>query len=81
MDEHVTGAARPRPDSSSETAGNRNPWALLLLLVPFVALLYPPFYTTVSPTLIGVPFFIWYQFLWVILGSLVTIVVYQLRRG
>jgi hypothetical protein len=27
-----------------------------------------------------VPFFIWYQFLWVLIGSTLTIVVYSLSR-
>lgn len=56
-------------------------WALVLLLIPFVALLYPPFYATLSPRLAGIPFFIWYQFLWVIIGVVVTGVVYALDRG
>jgi hypothetical protein len=53
-------------------------WALLLLLIPFVALLYPPWYDNLDPKLGGVPFFVWYQFLWVILGSAITYVVYRL---
>jgi hypothetical protein len=51
-------------------------WILLLLIPPFVAVLYPPFYAGVNPTLAGVPFFIWYQFLWTIITSILTIVVY-----
>src|SRR6202008_607704 len=33
-------------------------WALLLLL-PFVALLWVPFYNSIEPTLLGFPFFYW----------------------
>ena len=54
-------------------------WALLLLLIPFVALLYPPWYDNIDPTLGGLPFFVWYQFLWVIIGSGITYAVYRLR--
>jgi hypothetical protein len=40
-----------------------------LLLIPFIALLWVPFYNFVEPALWGIPFFYWYQFLWVILTS------------
>jgi hypothetical protein len=52
---------------------------LILLLIPFVALLYVPFYGHATPKLGPIPFFIWYQFLWVILGSIITGLVYVLR--
>jgi hypothetical protein len=52
----------------------------LLLLVPFIALLIPQFYAHLEPRLWCIPFFIWYQFLWVIIGSALTIVVYSLWR-
>jgi hypothetical protein len=51
----------------------------VLLLIPFIALLYPPFYAGSTPKLGAIPFFIWYQFLWVILGSAITGLVYWLR--
>jgi Protein of unknown function (DUF3311) len=62
-------------------AGNRSArnWALILLLIPFIALLYVPFYAHPTPKLGVIPFFIWYQFLWVILGSAITGLVYWLR--
>jgi hypothetical protein len=53
-------------------------WLNLLLLIPFVALLWVPFYNAVEPTLWGIPFFYWYQFLWVILTSLLIIAVHWL---
>ena len=37
----------------------------LLFLVPFVGTLIPPIYNTKDPTLIGIPFFYWYQMAWV----------------
>ena len=49
----------------------------LLLLVPFVALLWVPFYNSSEPHLLGFPFFYWYQFLWVPLTSLIIYVVYR----
>jgi len=63
-----------------ERKGSRNNWSLVLLLFPFVGLLYPAFYARVDPELDGIPFFIWYQFAWVIAGAIVTLLVYWLRR-
>ncbi len=56
-------------------------WARILLIVPFVALLFPTWYAHSDPRLAGIPFFIWYQFLWVILGVGITGLVYALSRG
>jgi membrane protein implicated in regulation of membrane protease activity len=50
----------------------------LLLLVPFVALLWVPFYNSIEPAIWGVPFFYWYQFLWVVLTS--ALIVWVNRR-
>ena len=47
-----------------------------LLLVPFIALAWVPFYNVVEPTLFGFPFFYWYQFLWVFLTPILTYLVY-----
>lgn len=65
---------------SPKTTG-RGSWARILLIVPFVALLFPVLYAHAEPRLAGVPFFIWYQFLWVILGVAITSLVYALNRG
>jgi hypothetical protein len=54
----------------------------LLLLLPPLALLFPQVYARHDPTLFGLPFFYWYQFAWVPLGALLTMVVFLLlRRG
>ena len=55
-------------------------WARLLLLIPFVAVLWVPFYNSVQPTLGGIPFFYWYQLLWVILGAVIIAVVYRIEH-
>ena len=52
----------------------------LLLLVPFVALLWVPFYNSSEPALFGFPFFYWNQFLWVPITSLLIFVVYLKSR-
>lgn len=51
-------------------------WLLLLLLVPFIFLLWPPFYNFRDPEFIGIPFFYWFQLLWIILTAIITAVVY-----
>ncbi|HZD37596.1 MAG TPA: DUF3311 domain-containing protein [Actinomycetes bacterium] len=50
-------------------------WYLLLLL-PFIGLLWPPFYAKDAPRLGGFPFFYWYQFAWVLATALLTALVY-----
>ncbi len=56
-------------------------WVLVLLVVPFVAVLWPPFYASLQPRLLGIPYFIWYQFAWSVISSLLTIAVYLVRSG
>ncbi|MDQ6931772.1 MAG: DUF3311 domain-containing protein [Candidatus Eremiobacteraeota bacterium] len=41
-----------------------------LLIVPFIATLWPPFYAHKEPAVGGLPFFYWYQMLWVVLTAL-----------
>jgi hypothetical protein len=51
-------------------------WWYLLLLVQCIAVLWPPFYNHLEPTWIGLPFFYWYQLLWVVIGAISTAIVY-----
>ena len=55
--------------------------AAVLLLAPFVALLWVSSYAKDEPRLWGFPFFYWYQFLWVFLASILTYTAYRLVRG
>jgi hypothetical protein len=59
-----------------ESRGGSKLWSLVLL-VPFVALLWVPFYNSIEPVLWGIPFFYWYQFLWVFLTSALIIWVHH----
>jgi len=54
-------------------------WLLLLLLIPFIVMLWPPFYNFRNPEFIGIPFFYWFQLLWIIITGILTAVVYFLR--
>jgi hypothetical protein len=51
-------------------------WWHLLFIVQFIAVLWPPFYNSVEPRWIGIPFFYWYQLLWVIIAAVFTAIVY-----
>ena len=52
--------------------------AAVLLLAPFVGLLWVSSYAKDSPRLLGFPFFYWYQFLWVLLSAVFTYAAYRL---
>jgi hypothetical protein len=49
------------------------------LLLPFIGLLWVPFYNFEEPALFGFPFFYWYQLAWVPLSSLLIWMVYRRR--
>ncbi|MFD9504972.1 DUF3311 domain-containing protein [Streptomyces sp. NPDC060035] len=50
----------------------------LCLIAPFVAMLWVSSYAKVEPTFIGVPFFYWYQMLWVFVSAALTMTAYKL---
>lgn len=52
---------------------------MAFLAAPVVALLWVPSYARAEPHLVGVPFFYWYQLLWVPLSVLCMIAAYRLR--
>ena len=52
----------------------------LLLLVPFIAILWVPFYASAEPSLFGIPYFYWYQFLWILISAVLTAIVYFATR-
>lgn len=51
-------------------------WWYLLFVIQFAVVLWPPFYNFAEPSWMGVPFFYWYQLLWVVIGAVLTAVVY-----
>ncbi|MEU3922824.1 DUF3311 domain-containing protein [Streptomyces sp. NPDC002659] len=50
----------------------------LCLFAPFVAMLWVGSYAKTEPTFIGIPFFYWYQMLWVLISTALTVVAYTL---
>lgn len=55
-------------------------WWYLLLVLPFIAMLLPQTYNVAAPSVIGLPFFYWYQLLWIVITGLLTMAVYALTR-
>jgi FtsH-binding integral membrane protein len=55
------------------------PW-YLLLLAPFIGMLWVPFYNSIEPRAGGFPFFYWYQFVGIGLGAVITGIVYFATR-
>jgi len=49
----------------------------LWIVAPFIALLWVPIFNRVEPTLLGIPFFYWYQALGVLLGAACIYPVYR----
>lgn len=52
-----------------------------LLVVPLLAVLYPPLYNRTTPELAGIPFFYWYQLAAVVIGVTCTLIVYVKTRS
>jgi hypothetical protein len=52
----------------------------LLLVIPFIGTLFPGMYNSIQPTLDGMPFYYWYQLLWVVITALLTLIVYLATR-
>ncbi|WP_229375895.1 DUF3311 domain-containing protein [Streptomyces spirodelae] len=52
----------------------------LCLVAPFVAMLWVGSYAKTDPALMGIPFFYWYQMLWVPISAVLTMIAYQLWR-
>jgi hypothetical protein len=53
----------------------------LLLVVIFVAALAVPFFNRAEPSLVGFPFFYWYQLAVVLSASLLTWIVYLVENA
>ncbi|MEU4034543.1 DUF3311 domain-containing protein [Streptomyces collinus] len=50
----------------------------LCLVAPFVAMLWVGSYAKTDPTFIGIPFFYWYQMLWVLISTALTVLAHRL---
>jgi hypothetical protein len=59
-----------KPASAKQTL-----WILIFIAL-FAVTLWVPLYNRVEPTLFGIPFFYWFQFVWIIVAAIVTGVAY-----
>jgi hypothetical protein len=53
----------------------------ILLLLPFVAMLWVGLYNRAEPSLAGIPFFYWFQLLWIPLGATLIWPVYRAEEN
>jgi hypothetical protein len=69
------------PDPDHEGSTHSVSWTRWLLVIPFIATLWVPFYNSVEPRLFSIPFFYWYQLIWVLLCAVVIGIVYLAENG
>lgn len=50
----------------------------VLLVIPIIFPLLVSTFDKTEPELAGFPFFYWYQFLWILIGAVLTVVAYWL---
>ena len=67
-----------RQRAQNNRGWNRWYW---LFLVQYLAVLWPPLFNLGAPSLAGMPFFYWYQLLCVLLGAVLTAIVYFATRN
>ena len=67
------------PQESGRSSNRLTAWHLLLL-VPYGAVLWVPFYNSVDPSAFGFPYFYVYQMTWVLITSLIVAIVYVATR-
>jgi Protein of unknown function (DUF3311) len=60
---------------NTETKRSGWSWWYLLFVIQLIVL-WPPLYNSVEPTWMGIPFFYWFQLVMVLVGALLTAIVY-----
>jgi hypothetical protein len=63
-------------NSPSAGSAHKRRWLLPLIFIPFLPVLYVPFFNRLDPTLAGIPFYYWFQMLWIPISAAITYVVY-----
>ncbi|GAB6946004.1 hypothetical protein JCM16161A_01340 [Vulcanisaeta sp. JCM 16161] len=59
---------------SKRVAAWRKVVAGILFIIPWILYMLLPIYNTVQPELGGVPFFYWFQTLWLVISSILFII-------
>jgi hypothetical protein len=67
------------PEQTGPPGARETRWTWLLL-IPLFGTLIPPIYNTRDPELLGIPFFYWYQMVWIPISVLITMIVYRATR-
>ena len=67
--------------SRNEAAVKSSRYGRWLLLLPLIAVVFPSLYNFWEPTFFGIPFFYWYQFLWVFLTAGITYYLFRLEEA
>jgi hypothetical protein len=73
------GGDPPAAGAAGAAGAQHRRWVFALYVLPVAAVVFPVLYNRVHPELAGVPFFVWYQFVAVVFGAVVTGAVYLLR--
>nr|WP_242549635.1 DUF3311 domain-containing protein [Alicyclobacillus mali (ex Roth et al. 2021)] len=55
-------------------------WWYLLILAPVIGSLFPGLYGSLKPELWGIPYFYWYQMLWIIIAAIITAFLYNILK-
>lgn len=80
----MRGSKGPREDEMSDAtqkSGWRRHWPRFLFAIPFIVVLSVPLYNRLTPELLGIPFFYWFQLGFVLVGALIVGIVYGLERS
>lgn len=66
----------PRRKSASRAV--RAAWYCVLVIFGLVSISWPV-YNKVEPAVWGIPFFLWFQFVWISLSAIATALAYKMR--
>lgn len=69
-------ADRNAGETGATATHRKRRWLIPLIFIPFIAVLWVPFFNKAEPSLAGVPFFYWYQLMWIAISAALTIAVY-----
>ena len=61
-------------EAGAKSSGKGLYW---LFILPLIAVVFPSLYNFWEPTFFGIPFFYWYQFLWVLLTAGITYYIFR----
>ncbi|MFI4967147.1 MAG: DUF3311 domain-containing protein [Gammaproteobacteria bacterium] len=51
----------------------------VILFIPFFVAIWVPLYNRIEPSVFGIPFFYWFQFVLIIVAAIVTALAYKAK--